>query len=104
MSQYTGRIHLYSCIPGNDSRPRPLFQSFRPEELDNKERISQYLKENPAYRHAILAFISDWNMLRPIEQTKLLGKPLQLPLSVELCYLKETINHGSGVCLDELEV
>ncbi|KAJ4713121.1 DNA annealing helicase and endonuclease ZRANB3 [Melia azedarach] len=92
VSQYTGRIHLYSCIPGNDSRPRPLFQSFRPEELDNKERISQYLKENPAYRHAILAFISDWNMLRPIEQTKLLGKPLQLPLSVELCYLKETIN------------
>ncbi|KAJ0049423.1 hypothetical protein Pint_16189 [Pistacia integerrima] len=96
VSQYTGRIHLYSCIQGEDSRPRPLFESFRLEEIDNKERISKSLKDNPGYRHAILEFISDWNKLRPIEQTKLLGKPLQLPLSVELCYLKETINHNTG--------
>lgn len=86
-------------MQGEDSRPRPLFENFRQEELDNKERISESLKDNPGYRHAILEFISDWNKLRPIEQTKLLGKPLQLPLSVELCCLKETINHNTGVCL-----
>ncbi|XP_044484678.1 DNA annealing helicase and endonuclease ZRANB3 isoform X2 [Mangifera indica] len=96
VSQYTGRIHLFLCMQGEDSRPRPLFENFRQEELDNKERISESLKDNPGYRHAILEFISDWNKLRPIEQTKLLGKPLQLPLSVELCCLKETINHNTG--------
>ncbi|KAK2655549.1 hypothetical protein Ddye_008601 [Dipteronia dyeriana] len=104
VSQYTGRIHLYSCIPGIDLRPKPLYENFRSEDLelqhspaafDNKERTSESLKDNPAYRDAILAFVSEWNKLRPIERSKLLGKPLQLPLSVELCYLKETINHSS---------
>ncbi|EOY21978.1 SNF2 domain-containing protein / helicase domain-containing protein / HNH endonuclease domain-containing protein, putative isoform 1 [Theobroma cacao] len=104
VSQYTGRIHLYSCIPGTDLRPRPLFQNFRPEEIesedaltsDNKETVSKYFKDNPAYRHALWVFVNDWNKLRPIEQRKLHGKPLQLPLSVELWYLKESINHDRG--------
>jgi hypothetical protein len=30
--------------------------------------------------------------LRPINLRKLLGKPLQLPLSLELCYLKNSIS------------
>ena len=95
VSQYTGRIHLYSCIPGIDSRPRPLFENFRPEELESPNL-------NPAYRHALLEFVSDWNNLRPIDRSKLLVKPLQLPLSIELCYLKENLNHNTGVCLQEL--
>ena len=108
MSQYTGRIHLYSCISGIDSRPRPLFLNFRPEEVesptspsaDNKEQTALHpLKDNPTYRHAVLAFINDWNKLRPVEQKKLIGKPLQLPLNVELCYLNEGVNHNKGVCL-----
>lgn len=108
MSQYTGRIHLYSCISGTDSRPRPLFLNFRPEEVespsspsaDNKEQIATHpLEDNPTHRHAVLAFINDWNKLRPVEQKKLIGKPLQLPLNVELCYLNEGVNHDKGVCL-----
>lgn len=83
--------------------------NFRQEEIelenafacDSKETVSKYFKDNPAYRHALWAFIDEWNNLRPIEQRKLRGKPLQLPLSVELCYLKESINHNTGVCLNE---
>ncbi|XVF50048.1 hypothetical protein PTKIN_Ptkin04bG0063400 [Pterospermum kingtungense] len=104
VSQYTGRIHLYLCIPGTDLRPRPLFENVRPEEIesedalanDNKVTDSKYFKDNPAYRHALSTFIKEWNKLRPIEQRKLRGKPLQLPLYVELCYLKESVNHNSG--------
>ncbi|KAJ6810855.1 DNA annealing helicase and endonuclease ZRANB3 [Iris pallida] len=105
VSQYTGRIHLYVCIPGKDSRPRPIFINFRPEELEslvdttgkaiNKTAL-QLLKENPAGYKIFQEFITEWNCLRSIDRNKLLGKPLQLPLSVELCYLKEAINHGSG--------
>lgn len=106
MSQYTGRIHLYSCISGEDSRPRPLFENFRPEEIealnstaaDNIKGTSfKFLKENPGYLHALLAFMEEWKKLRPIEQKKLLGKPLQLPLTIELCYLCEGINHDIRV-------
>lgn len=111
MSQYTGRIHLYSCISGEDSRPSPLFENFRPEELESlnspaadsiKDRALNSLKDNPAYLHALLAFIEEWKNLRPIEQKKLLGKPLQLPLNVELCYLYEGINHDIRVYLYKL--
>ncbi|XP_057952741.1 uncharacterized protein LOC131146912 isoform X2 [Malania oleifera] len=102
VSQHTGRIHLYSCIPGTDSRPRPLFQNFQPEEFDslsataavNRKTNFHFIKESPSYRHAVLAFINDWNNLKPIERKRLLGKPLQLPLAVELCYLEESINHN----------
>ncbi|KAM7475665.1 hypothetical protein LguiB_022908 [Lonicera macranthoides] len=103
VSQYTGRIHLYSCIPGVDLRPRPLFENFRPEELelqppteDSMKMDSKCIKEDLRYRNALVAFIKEWNSLRPIEQKKLLLKPLQLPLSVELCCLDESLNHDSG--------
>lgn len=103
VSQYTGRIHLYSCIPGIDSRPRPLFENFRPVELEspdlpanNSKAVSKSIKDNPAYRPVLLAFIKEWKNLRPIQRNRLLAKPLQLPLSVELCCLKENLNHDSG--------
>ncbi|KAK6920937.1 HNH endonuclease [Dillenia turbinata] len=105
VSQYTGRIHLYSCISGCDSRPRPLFENFRPEDLDllnpptaddSKKENTKFIKDNPAYKHVLMAFVREWNYLRPIEKRKLFGKPLQLPLSVELCCLNESINHDNA--------
>ncbi|KAK3021011.1 hypothetical protein RJ639_045142 [Escallonia herrerae] len=104
VSQYTGRVHLYSCIPGVDSRPRPLFENFRPEEVltqdspseDCEEMVYKCIKDDPRYRHALLAFISEWSSLRPIDRRKLRTKPLQLPLSIELCCLNESLNHDSG--------
>ncbi|OAY72768.1 DNA annealing helicase and endonuclease ZRANB3, partial [Ananas comosus] len=105
VSQHTRRIHLYLCIPGEDSRPRPLFKNFRPEELEEvicssgdreKETTSLFLKENPAFSSALKAFTKEWNSLRPIDQNKLHGKPLQLPLGLELLYLKDSINHNCG--------
>lgn len=104
MSQYTGRIHLYSCIPGIDSRPRLLFENFKPLELESpnlpdkdSKSVSKSIKDNPEYRPALLAFIEEWKTLRPVQRNKLLAKPLQLPLSVELCCLTESLNHDSGV-------
>lgn len=110
VSQYTGRIHLYACIPGVDLRPRALFENFRPEELesqnpptdDSKKIAYKCIKDDPRYRHVLVEFIKEWNKLRPIEQKKLVAKPLQLPLSVELCCLKESLNHGVGVCLHDI--
>lgn len=104
MSQHTGRIHLYVCIPERDSRPRPLYENLRPEELESpissgKGLITTLLlKSDTKFHHVLLKFLSEWGNLRPIERNKLLGKPLQLPLSFELCYLKESINHSSQVC------
>lgn len=101
VSQYTGRIHLYSCVKGKDIRPRPLFENFRLEELESVISFSlghtkkghNCIKDNPEFRNALLAFINEWKHLRPIEQKKLLGKPLQLPLTVELCCLSENTHH-----------
>ncbi|KAL8118157.1 uncharacterized protein LOC141723593 [Apium graveolens] len=104
VSQYSGRIHLYTCSPGVDSRPRPLFENFRPEELVlqhpsatcSQRMTYSCIKDDPNYRHILLEFIEEWKKLRPIEQKKLLAKPLQLPLSVELCCLNNSINHDFG--------
>ncbi|CAL0323772.1 unnamed protein product [Lupinus luteus] len=104
VSPYTGRIHLYTCILATDTRPQPLYQNFRPEDLellssvaDDEERKieSASVKDNTAYRHALVEFANEWKKLRPIERKKLLGKPLQLPLAVELCYLYESNNHNN---------
>ena len=104
ISQYTGRVHLYRCIPGIDLRPRPLFLNFRPEEVelidcsvDDSEKTDFNL-DATLYKLALQEFLSEWRKLRPIEQRKLYGKPLQLPLDIELCYLKESINHNADVC------
>ncbi|XP_054821419.1 uncharacterized protein LOC129320183 isoform X2 [Prosopis cineraria] len=102
VSPYTGRIHLYTCILGTDTRPRPLFKNFRPEELellssfsdDDKKKKEISVRGSPAFTNALLEFSNEWKKLRPIEQKKLLGKPLQLPLAVELCYLSETSSHN----------
>ncbi|KAH1126757.1 hypothetical protein AAZX31_06G189900 [Glycine max] len=110
VSPYTGRIHLYTCILGTDKRPQPLHENFRSEELellssvaddekqahDEKQKTEFVtVKDNPAYRHALMAFAEEWKNLRSIERRKLLGKPLQLPLAVELCYLSESNNHNN---------
>ncbi|KAK3125590.1 hypothetical protein QOZ80_7BG0607030 [Eleusine coracana subsp. coracana] len=107
VSQHTGRVHLYSCVPGHDSRPKPLLENFLPEELEPPSSLSnhikktrtQLLKRNPAFRKVFNAFIKEWSALRPIDQKKLLGKPLQLPLSLELCFLKDSIHHSTDVVL-----
>ncbi|WZY80175.1 hypothetical protein YC2023_026559 [Brassica napus] len=102
VSQNTGRIHLYSCIPGKDPRPRPHFQNFRPEEIEasnstpfiEKENSPESLTDDPVHVRAILEFMKEWKALRPIEKRKLIGKPLQLPLSLELSYLSERTSHN----------
>lgn len=102
MSQYTERIHLYICTPESEYRPRPLFKSFRLEELDAKSSVIMNndvaeVDESCSYTEVLLMFINQWKKLRPIQRRKLLGKPLQLPLAVELCYLKEGVNHDNLV-------
>ncbi|XP_024977152.1 DNA annealing helicase and endonuclease ZRANB3 [Cynara cardunculus var. scolymus] len=100
VSKYTGRIHLYSCILGVEARPTPLFKNFRPEELetkdppihDSKKLARKCINYDLIYRPALVYFVKEWNSLRPIEQSKLYNKPLQLPLAVELC-LNESQNH-----------
>ncbi|XP_040382387.1 DNA annealing helicase and endonuclease ZRANB3 isoform X2 [Oryza brachyantha] len=102
VSQHTGRIHVYICVPGHDSRPRPLFENFLPEEVDSplcsdnaKKARNLLLKRDPAFCNTFKAFVKEWLALRPIEQKRLLGKPLQLPLSLELCYQNDNINHST---------
>lgn len=111
VSQNTGRIHLYSCIPGKDPRPRPHFQNFRPEEIEasnstpfiEKENSPESLTDDPVHVRAILEFMKEWKALRPIEKRKLIGKPLQLPLSLELSYLSERTSHNSEVFIFKLK-
>lgn len=62
------------------------------------------MMENPSYREIFQKFIEEWSNLRPIDRNKLLGKPLQLPLDLELCYLKEATNHGREVCICQIIV
>ncbi|KAF8664147.1 hypothetical protein HU200_054895 [Digitaria exilis] len=102
VSRHTGRIHLYSCVPGHDSRPKPLLENFLPEELNSPSCSSSdvkartlLLKKIPAFCNVFKAFIKEWLALRPIDKSRLLGKPLQLPLSLELCFLKDSINHST---------
>ncbi|KAI3463878.1 hypothetical protein Pfo_020541 [Paulownia fortunei] len=103
VSQHTGRIHLYSCTPGTNSRPRPLFKNFRQEEVEcrplaeeNEKTSDKSIEDNPLHMEALMAFITEWKELRPIEKRKLINKPLQFPLSYELCYLNESLNHDNG--------
>ncbi|KAF8668647.1 hypothetical protein HU200_051823 [Digitaria exilis] len=102
VSRHTGRIHLYSCVPGHYSRPKPLLENFLPEELNSPSCSSSdvkartlLLKKIPAFCNVFKAFIKEWLALRPIDRSRLLGKPLQLPLSLELCFLKDSINHST---------
>lgn len=108
---------MYTCILGTDKRPQPLYENFRPEELellgpiapdqkqvhDEKQKIES-VKDNPSYRHALLAFAEEWKNLRSIERRKLIGKPLQLPLAVELCYLSESNNYNNNVSIANLTI
>ncbi|KAL8141905.1 hypothetical protein V2J09_014937, partial [Rumex salicifolius] len=77
VSLYTGRIHLWACIPGVDSRPRPLSESFQPEEIISgcSKYASGFIKKNPACRDALLVFIDGWNNLRRVDKRKLSSNP-----------------------------
>ncbi|XP_042035653.1 DNA annealing helicase and endonuclease ZRANB3 isoform X2 [Salvia splendens] len=103
VSQHTGRIHLYSCTSETQCRPSPLFKSFRQEEVEchsladeNEKPSGESVDDNSIYMEALMSFINEWKELRPIERRRLINKPLQLPLSCELCYLNESLNHETG--------
>ena len=93
--KYTGRIYLYSCIQGVETWPTSLFNNFKQKELETKDPDNL---ADLVYKPALVKFLEEWNSLRPIEQRKLYSKPLQLPLSVELC-LMESQNHDKDVYL-----
>lgn len=104
VSKHTGRIHLYSCNPGTNSRPTPLFKNIRPEEVEcgteeNEKPSNKSIEDILPYMESLIAFTNAWKNLRPIEKRKLVNKPLQLPLSCELLYLEEGVNHDKGVCI-----
>ncbi|XP_057831961.2 uncharacterized protein LOC131042656 isoform X2 [Cryptomeria japonica] len=104
VSANTGRIHLYVCITNQDSRPRKLELNFRPEDFESsitvdalgKSSLPKCLSTDSAHREIVLTFIKEWNDLRPIERNKLFGRPLRLPLSLELSCIKYEPNHGHG--------
>lgn len=93
-------------MPGTNCRPSPLFKSFRQEEVEcwslaeEQEKSSgKSVEDDSIYMEALMSFINEWKELRPIEKRRLINKPLQLPLSCELCYLNESLNHETGVCI-----
>jgi len=91
VSANTGRIHLYACVSDKDSRPRQLAVNFRPEDVESPVILSsppKFVHESPAHREVILTFIKEWNELRPIERNKIFGRPLRLPLCLELSCIK----------------
>lgn len=102
VSANTGRIHLYACISHKDARPRQLELNFRPEDVDSpvasdslgKIAPSKCMHMSHAYREAALTFIKEWNGLRPVERNRLFGRPLRLPLYLELSCMEYESNHG----------
>ncbi|CAH1428314.1 unnamed protein product [Lactuca virosa] len=58
VSKYTGRIHLYSCIQGIETRPTPLFKNFKPEELETKDPDNL---ADSIYKPALVKFVKEWN-------------------------------------------
>ncbi|KAF9593056.1 hypothetical protein IFM89_020063 [Coptis chinensis] len=105
VSQFTGESICTLIFLERTQRQGHCLRIFRIEELESlndsavnerKDRNPNLLKENPAYKNVLWTFIKEWNNLRPIEQKKLFGKPLRCPLSLELCFLKESISHCSG--------
>jgi len=87
-------------MPGEDLTPRSLSENFRAEEIiaGSNESASIFMKEKGPYWLALLSFINEWKNLKRIEQKKLFGKPLQLPLALELLRISESGNHDSKVC------
>ncbi|KAL2935367.1 DNA annealing helicase and endonuclease ZRANB3 [Bienertia sinuspersici] len=98
VSQYTERVHLCTLDNEGDSTLRSLSQNFRLEEIssDPSEWASVFVKEDPACQHAIVSFIHEWKNLKRIDQRKLFGKPLQLPLAIELLRLSGSYNHDNN--------
>ncbi|XP_074316409.1 uncharacterized protein LOC141652718 [Silene latifolia] len=95
VSQYTGRIHLCTCEDGDDARVTSLSENFRLEEVtvDSIEKESDLVKKNSGFHYAMLSFIKEWTSLKRMDQKKLFGKPLQLPLAIELLRLTESMGH-----------
>ncbi|XP_057517108.1 uncharacterized protein LOC130798224 [Amaranthus tricolor] len=98
VSQYTGRVHLCTYPPGEDSTPISLLENFRLEDIstDSTAWAPVFIKRNPACQTAILRFINEWKNLKPIEKKKLSNKPLQLPLAIELLRLCGSDSHDSN--------
>lgn len=107
MSRNTGRIHLFLKSADGTSQPIALQENFKPEDLahfkesGSRERgaLPNCLVDSIVHRDAATSFWEQWMELRPIFRTRLLGRPLLLPLSAELSCLKMDAQYGPGVCL-----
>ncbi|KAL9227343.1 hypothetical protein vseg_003040 [Gypsophila vaccaria] len=97
VSQYTGRIHLCTYENENDSTVKSLSENFRLEDITaGSTEVSEFIKKNSGFHLAMVSFINEWTSLKRMDQRKLFGKPLQLPLAIELLRLSESINHDSN--------